>query len=327
MVLLLAALLCCGPAQPAPAFDLQGHRGARGLAPENTLPAFALALSLGVSTLELDVGITRDGVLVIAHDPALNPDITRGPDGRFLTRRGPLIHHSTLAELQRFELGRIRPGSRYAAQFADQQPMDGLRLPTLDALFALVRRAGNAEVRFDIETKLSPLAPDDTLAPEPFARALIQALRGAGLAARSTIQSFDWRTLQVVQREAPEISTVYLSAQQPWLDTIGAGSAGASPWTAGFAHRDHGSVPAMVQAAGGKVWSAHFADLNAEQINLAHALGLRVLAWTVNEPDQISRLMDLGVDGLVSDRPDRVRAELARRGLPLPVATPIIAAP
>ena len=327
LALLLAALWCAGLAQPALAFDLQGHRGARGLAPENTLPAFALALSLGVSTLELDVGITGDGVLVISHDPALNPDITRGPDGRFVAGRGPLIHHSTLAELRRFELGRIRPGSRYSAQFADQQPMDGLRLPTLDALFALVRRAGNGDVRFDIETKLSPLAPDDTLAPEPFARALIAALRSAGLARRSSIQSFDWRTLQVVQREAPEIGTVYLSAQQLRFDTIGAGSAGASPWTAGFAHSDHGSVPAMVHAAGGKVWSAHFADLDAVQINQAHALGLQVLAWTVNEPAQIARLMDLGVDGLVSDRPDRVRAEMARRGLPLPAPTPVTAAP
>ena len=327
VALLLVALWCCGAVQHALAFDLQGHRGARGLAPENTLPAFALALSLGVSTLELDVGITRDGVLVISHDPALNPDITRGPDGRFLSGRGPLVHHSTLAELRRYELGRIRPGSRYAAQFADQQPMDDLRLPTLAELFALVRRAGNAEVRFDIETKLSPLAPDDTPAPEPFARALIQALRGAGLEGRSTIQSFDWRTLQVVQREAPEISTVYLSAQQRGLDTIGAGSAAASPWTAGFAHSDHGSVPAMVHAAGGKVWSAHFADLDAVQIAQAHALGLQVLAWTVNEPAQIARLMDLGVDGLVSDRPDRVRAEMARRGLPLPAPTPVTAAP
>ena len=173
---LLAAALCAWlTLQSAVAFDLQGHRGARGLAPENTLPAFERALAIGVTTLELDVAITRDGVLVISHDPALNPEITRGPDGQFLQAPGPLIHHHSLAELRRFDLGRIKPGSRYAAQFPDQVAVDGTRLPTLAELFALVRRSGNETVRFDIETKVSPLAPADTLAPEPFTRALIAA--------------------------------------------------------------------------------------------------------------------------------------------------------
>ena len=329
-----ALLLVQGAAVGADAaaghFDLQGHRGARGLAPENTLPAFALALGLGVNTLELDVGLTSDGVLVISHDPALNPDITRGPDGQFLSGRGPLIHHSTLATLQRYQLGRIRPSSRYAAQFPDQVPVDITRLPTLDALFALVQRAGNRQVRFDIETKLSPLAPDDTATPEVLARALISAIREAGLATRCTVQSFDWRTLQIVQREAPEIRTAYLTAQQRWLDNVSplaTAPDAPSPWTAGFNLRQHGSVPRLVHAAGGRIWSAHFADLDARNLQEAHALGLQVLAWTVNEPTQIQRLLDLGVDGLISDRPDLVRAEMARRGLPLPLATPVDAAP
>ena len=313
--------------QSAAAFDLQGHRGARGLAPENTLPAFERALAIGVTTLELDVAITRDGVLVISHDPALNPEITRGPDGQFLRAPGPLIHHHSLAELRRFELGRIKPGSRYAAQFPDQVAVDGTRLATLAELFAMVRRSGNEIVRFDIETKVSPLAPADTLAPEPFARALIAAIREAGMASRSTIQSFDRRTLQLVQREAPDIATVYLSAQQPWLDNIGAGSATDSPWTAGWRYRDHGSVPKLVQAAGGRTWAAYFGDLDAAAVQQAHALGLQVLAWTVNDPAQIARLMDLGVDGLISDRPDRVRAEMARRGLALPPTTLPVAPP
>ena len=316
------ALLAAVSVQAA-AFDLQGHRGARGLAPENTLPAFERALAIGVHTLELDVAVTQDGVLVISHDPRLNPDITRAPDGRFLTSPGPLIHQTPLAELQRFELGRIKPGTRYATQFAEQVPADGTRLPRLSDLFALVRRSGNALVRFDIETKISPLAPDDTLAPEPFARLLIQAIRDAGMAQRSSIQSFDWRTLQVVQREAPEINTVYLTAQQRWLDNVADGETGPSLWTAGLSLRQHGSVPRLVQAAGGRTWAAHFADLDPAKIKQAQGLGLQVLAWTVNEPAQINTLLDWGVDGIISDRPDRVRTEMARRGMPLPPATPL----
>ena len=316
----LALALACAAASAA-AFDLQGHRGARGLAPENTLPAFERALAIGVHTLELDVGLTRDGVLVISHDPRLNPEITRGADGRFLDGPGPLIHHSTLAELQRYELGRIQPGGRYAAQFPDQVAVDGTRMPTLAALFALVQRSGNGALRLDIETKVSPLAPADTATPEVMARALIAEIRRAGLAERCTIQSFDWRSLQLVQREAPEIATAYLTAQQRWLDNLAADADGSSPWTAGFLLREHGSVPRLVKAAGGRLWSAYFNDLDAAKVKEAQALGLQVLAWTVNQPADIARLLDMGVDGLISDRPDRVRSEMARRGMALPPAT------
>ena len=303
--------------------DLQGHRGARGLLPENTLPAFAKALSIGVTTLETDIAITRDGVLVISHDPSLNPDITRGPDGAFLTSRGPLIVQTDWADLQRFDVGRINPTSRYAQTFSFQQAVDGTRLPTLAELFALVQKSGNREVRFALETKVSPLAPEATLAPEPFARALIAAVRQAGVAARTTILSFDWRSLKVVQAEAPEIGAVYLSAQQRWLDNIGAGSAQPSPWTAGIRHAYHGSVPKMVHAAGGRIWSVYFGDLTPAGLKEAKDLGLTVRAWTVNDRAQMTRLIDLGVDGIVTDCPDLLRAEMARRGLPLPRATPV----
>ena len=310
-------------AVPAGAFDLQGHRGARGLAPENTLPAFAAALAIGVTTLEMDIAITRDGVLVVSHNPALNADITRGPDGQFIAAPGPLIKELALEELRRYDVGRIKPGSRYATQFAEQRSVDGTRMPTLAEVFALAKKAGNAQVRFDIETKISPLAPGETLPPEHFARALIAAIRDAGMTQRATIQSFDWRTLQVVQKEAPEIATAYLTAQQKWLDNVGASSADGSLWTAGFQHHEHGSVAGMVKAAGGRVWSAYFGDLDAAKVKEAQALGLQVLAWTVNDPLDMARLMDMGVDGIISDRPDLVREEMQRRGLPLPAATPV----
>ena len=309
--------------QPAAAFDLQGHRGARGLAPENTLPAFAKALAIGVHTLELDVAITRDGQIVISHDPALNPDLTRGPDGQYLATRGPLISQLSLHELRRYDVGRIKPGTHYAGLYPEQQAIDGTRVPLLTELFALLKKAGNSQVRLDIETKINPMASHETLAPELFARALIRTLRDAGMASRTTIQSFDWRSLQVVQKEAPEILTAYLSAQQKFLDNIGADQAAPSPWTAGFQYQDHGSVPKMVKAAGGRVWSVFHGDLDADKLREAKALGLTVLVWTVNHPALISKLMDLGVDGLISDRPDLVRAEMARRGLPLPAATPV----
>jgi len=318
----IAPALLCATLQAA-AFDLQGHRGARGLAPENTLPGFALTLSLGVDTLETDIAVSRDGVLLISHDPALNPDITRGPDGQFLGARGPVIWHTDFAELQRYDVGRLKPGTRYAAMYPQQKPHDGARLPKLDELFALVERSGNEQVRLALEIKVRPDAPDETMAPEPFARKLVDAVRAAGMEPRTTVLSFDWRALQAVQTLAPEIGTVYLSIQRPNFDNIGAGRPGASPWTAGFAHAEHGSVPKMVKAAGGRIWSSFHLDLDAAKVKEAQALGLTVLAWTVNEPARIAQVMDMGVDGIVTDRPDLLRQEMQRRGMPLPAATPV----
>jgi len=304
-------------------FDVQGHRGARGLAPENTLPAFEKALALGVTTLELDVGVTRDGVVVVGHDPTLNPDITRGPDGKWLEKRGPAMHDLTYAELSRYDVGRAKPGSNYSGRYPAQVAVDGTRIPRLSEVFDLAKRSGKSGVRFNIETKLSPNAPAETLAPEPFARALIAEIRSAGLQSRATIQSFDWRTLQIVQREAPEIATVYLTAQQRFLDNVCTGpmagtpttspaDCGESPWTAGFQLRTHGSVPKLVAAAGGRIWSPAYQDVDEARVKEAHALGLRVVTWTVNDPIQIRRMIDLGVDGIISDRPDLVLEALRK---------------
>ena len=303
--------------------DLQGHRGARGLLPENTLPAFAHALSLGVGTLELDCAITKDGVVVVSHDPMLNPDITRGPDGKWLEQEGPPIWHLTFGALKRYDVGRIKPGSAYGKRFPRQQSVDGTRIPRLADVFALARKAGNAAVRFNIETKVSPLAPEQTSSPEQFARALIAAIRAERMAGRVTIQSFDGRTLQIVQREAPEIPTVYLTARQNVMDNIQADKP-ESPWTASFhVSQFGGSIPRMIKAAGGAVWSPYYGEATRENVKEAQDLGLKVVVWTVNSATDMQRMIELGVDGIISDYPDLLREVAAQRGLSLPMPTPV----
>jgi glycerophosphoryl diester phosphodiesterase len=299
----------------AAALDLQGHRGARGLAPENTLEGFALALGIGVTTLELDIAITRDGVLVIHHDLALNPAITRDAQGRWLQQPSAPIHTMTWDELQRYDVGRLKPGERYSANYPDQVPLDGARVPRLSDLFDLLRQGGHDKVRFAIETKVDPRQPDATLPPEAFAKAVVDEVRKAGMAARSQILSFDWRTLQAVQRIAPEIPTVYLSAQRQWLDNIGAAAPEPSIWTAGFQFSEYKSVPRMIKAAGGRFWSVYHGDVDAAKVKEAQSLGLKVLVWTVNDAPTMERVLDLGIDGLITDRPDIARKVLAARAI------------
>lgn len=320
VVLVLVALAACAgpPVAPPVRVDLQGHRGARGLAPENTLAAFDTALALGVHTLELDTVLTADDVVVVSHDATLNANLTRASDGRYIDAPGTPIRSLSVAELQRFDVGRLRPGTRYAQTYPDQRAADGERIPSLAQLFELVQRRGATEVRFNIETKLNPLRPELTPEPDAFARAVLDVARRHGVLGRITLQSFDWRTLAAAQRLAPEVPTVYLTSQQSWGNNV------ADPrWTAGLRLTDHaGSVPRLVKAAGGAVWSPFHGDLGAAALNEAHALGLRVVVWTVNEPADIERLLDMGVDGIISDRPDRVRSAFAARGWALPRAYP-----
>jgi glycerophosphoryl diester phosphodiesterase len=300
------------------AFDLVGHRGTRGLAPENTLPAFATALSLGVTALELDTAITKDGVIVISHEQALNPDITRDKTGKWLENPGPLIKSLTFDELQQYDVGRLNPNTKYAKAFPEQKAVDGTRIPKLADLFAMVKKSNNEKVRFNIEIKGSPIKPDETISPETCAKMVVELIWKEEMEGRVNIMSFDWRTLQVAQKIAPAIPTVYLSIQQCSFDNISEYKPEGSPWTAGFQYKDHGSVPGMVKAAGGRIWSPYFGDLTEAKLKEAHGLGINVVVWTVNEPAQIRKMLDLGVDGIISDRPDLVRQAMAKRGMALP---------
>ncbi len=303
--------------------ELQGHRGARGLWPENTLAAFSGALELGVSTLELDCGLTRDGVVVVTHDPELNPDLTRGADGRFLAETGARICDLTFRELESYDVGRLRPGSAYAARFPEQEPVDGERIPRLTDVLALVRGRAHGRVRVAIEVKTFAGQPERTAAPEAFAAALRQDVEATATLAMVSIMAFDFRVLAAVQRLMPQAATVALTEQQNGGDTVRIGAPSPSPWLGGLdpAHFDN-SVVRLVKATGAGTWGPDYQDLNTQRIAEAHALGLRVVPWTVNATVDMERLLAFGVDGMTTDRPDVLRELLESRGLPVPPPLP-----
>ena len=315
----VALTLLGGPLQ---AFDLQAHRGGRGLWPENTLASFENAIRMGVTTLELDIAITADGVPVITHDQALNPALTRNARGEWLAQPEPLIHAMTLAQVQSYDVGRLNPSHAYGRTFPEQQPHDGLRIPTLAALFQLVKDLGATGIRFDIETKIDPRYPDKAASPEVFVKTVLEVIRSAGMTQRVMVQSFDWRTLALLHQWEPQVRTMYLTIETSTLDSIKEGL-----WTAGHRLKDHnGSVPQMVRAAAGKasgvVWAPYFGNLTPELLKQAQSVGLQVIPWTVNDKTQMERLIDGGVDGIITDYPDRLRAVMAQKGLPLPQGLP-----
>ena len=283
--------------------DILGHRGARALFPENTLEGFLAVRGLGVEAFELDVGLTADGVVVVSHDPALNPDIVRDASGAWLTHRGPTIRSLTHAALRTYDVGRIRPGSRTAMLFPDQVPCDGARIPTLAAVLAAL-----PDTRFTIEIKTDPGHRDWTVPPRVLTEATLAVIDAADAVTRVIVESFDWRVQRHVRQTRPDITLAWLTCAATvrdaalWWDGIAAGA----------------SVPASVAAEGGPVrtpahWTPDHIGLTAAQIQEAHALGLFVWAWTVNRTADMRRLIGWGVDGLISDRPDLALALLRER--------------
>jgi glycerophosphoryl diester phosphodiesterase len=276
-----------------------GHRGARGLYPENTLTAFAGALALGVDALELDVALTADGLVVVSHDPALNPNITRDAAGAWLAEPGPLIRSLTAAQLAAYDVGRLRPGTRYAALFPDQSPCDGERIPPLADVFRLADRA-----RFVIELKTFPPDPQRSVSGPELADAVLCVADAAGATPRVSVEGFDWRGPRHLHRSRPDVALAWLTRAETVRD--------AALWWDGPHPADFGgSVPRAVAAEGGPVWAPDHSDLTRDQVDEAHALGLAVIPWTVNAPEDMARLIAWGVDGIVTDRPDRAAHVMA----------------
>jgi len=309
---LFAAAITLIAASPALAVEVHGHRGARGLAPENTLPAFERAIHLGVDVLELDVGVTADGQVVVTHDLRLHPEIARMPNGRYVAEPGPTIRSLTYPALQLFDVGVYKPDSLTDRRFPEVRPVPGTRIPLLSEVFALAARIGPPELRFSIETKLEPMAPSESIDPTGFVRAILGVVDAAGKLDRVMLQSFDWRTLTAARLMAPDIPRVHLTFQSSDWDTVEERRSGASPWLDGLDADDFPSVPDLVKSAGGTVWSPYYENLDEESLARAKALGLRVVVWTVNDPSEMADLITMGVDGIITDYPNRLLRLLGR---------------
>ncbi len=267
-----------------PPFLIEGHRGARGLWPENTLAGFAGALALDVDAIELDVAMTRDGVVVVTHDPCLNPDLTRDATGEWLPQPGPAVISLDTAQLAAFDVGRARPGGVTATAFPAQLACDGAHIPHLTEVLQLAR-GGRALVDVELKTGLSP--PGLTPNPAVLADAVVAAARSCGMLDRLAVRSFDWRGLDHMRDLWPQVPLTWLTAR-----------AGPGP-------------AEVARAAGGDGgrWGPDHEGLDPGMVERAHDLGLLVVPWTVNSLEAMRRLRDLGVDGICTDRPDVARSD------------------
>ena len=275
LIALAGSILMTIPA--APKILVHGHRGARGMRPENTIPAFEYAIQVGVDFLEMDVAVTKDNVLVISHDPHINPEICKGP------HPGVAIHELTLAELREYDCGALRN-----PRFPKQQPVPGTRIPTLDEVLDLSKK-GN--IQFNIETKSFPDHPELTPPPEVFSKMMLDVIRKHKLEKRVILQSFDFRTLVAMKRLAPEIrlAALWEGAARPFVEIAREGKA--------------------------DIISPLFSLVTPEQVKASHAAKMEVVPWTVNTPEDWQKLIDAGVDAIISDDPAALIAYLKSKGL------------
>ncbi|MCQ1956770.1 alkaline phosphatase [Arthrobacter sp. zg-Y826] len=298
-------------------FDLQAHRGGRGEVTEESLAAFAHALELGVTTLELDTHLTEDGRVIVWHDDIILT--TKCADTAPATSGDPEFPYvgDRVAELSLLQLQTLNCGYQQLPGYPEQDVAEGNRIAELSDVYRLAREYGARKIQFNVETKV-----EEGQAGGPGSVALTEAVvdvvRDANRERRTTIQSFDWSTLNLLERIAPELTRVALASTP---EDLGVGQPGAAPQLGGIDIDDFGgSVARAAHAQGYDVLSPIYTTVTAEMIAEAHELGLPVIPWTVNEPADMHRLIDLGVDGLITDYPTRLRAVMEERGFDLPRA-------
>jgi glycerophosphoryl diester phosphodiesterase len=260
-----------------PRILVHGHRGARAVRPENTLPAFEYAIAAGADVLELDMAVTKDDVVVVSHDPVLPSVICKGP------KEHPAIREMTLAELREYDCGSLKNPA-----YPKQVPVAGARVPTLDEVFALAPRG---KFEFNIETKVPAGRPELAPEPEQFARLVLDVIRRHKLERRVILQSFDWRTLHAMQKLAPEIrrAALYESGSKDFV-TIG-------------------------RESGAGIVSPQYPLITPEKVQAAHAAGLQVIPWTPNTPELWDRMIAARVDAIITDDPAGLIEHLRARRL------------
>lgn len=280
------------------------HRGASGLVPENTLAAFQRAIELGADGIEFDLHLTSDEAVVVHHDDRISPEWAR-LDGVWIKGEGPQLRDITLAAVQRFDVGRLAPGSAYANRYPDYEPLDGAEIPVLGDVLDLVKARAPPGFQLWVELKLAPQGEEPASDCAALTREAVRQVLASGLDRQVTLISFFWPSLYLAKQLAPALRTGFLSAEQDWLDNVGTATAGASPWTAPLAASDFdGSIPRMIRAAGGSAWSAYWRDLSPARVAEAQDLGLQVGAWTVRTRDDAEAVLALDVDVITTDRPD-----------------------
>ncbi len=274
--------------------EIYAHRGGAGLAPENSLPAFAAALAIGVDVVDMDVVVSKDDIIVVYHDLILNPAYTSDKHGNFVTKLLP-IRELNFTDLEAYHVGNLNTGFSYAKLYPEQLSIPNTVIPSLEQAIEYIKELAPSSVRLQIELKRNALKPALSVDPITYANLINDIIVKHSMQNRVEIHSFDWDILHELVKLNPKMITTFISSS-----------------------RDTGQRTIDLQKIcdlGGQGWCPDFLDLTQEKVNDAQKLGLRVVPWTVDKPKDMVRMIEYHVDGIITNRPDILRGLLAARKL------------
>lgn len=312
-------------------FDLEAHRGGRDVRPENTLYSYAYAIELGATSIECDMQLTKDGQIVMSHNPILNSDITRDENGNYIENNKYDIRLMTVDELKKFDVGIMDPncGEYYDLHGKTQFTYDA-KIPTLEELMQLIQSYGDKNIVLNIETKSYPdpvsAGYKNNADPKKFVEVFNNIVKKYDMDDRVVLQSFDWQTLIEMKKLNPNISTSALWQEQPsWgrnSESLRRYEKKKSPWLGGLDIKDYQGNPVKAaHAIGADIISPYYTEISKQDVDEAHSLGMKVVPWTVNNEKDMNMLLDMGVDGIISDKPWLLKQVLEKRNIKLHTPT------
>lgn len=312
-------------------FDLEAHRGCRDVRPENTLYSYAYAIELGATSIECDMQLTKDGQIVMSHNPILNSDITRDENGNYIENNKYDIRLMTVDELKKFDVGIMDPncGEYYDLHGKTQFTYDA-KIPTLEELMQLIQSYGDKNIVLNIETKSYPdpvsAGYKNNADPKKFVEVFNNIVKKYDMEDRVVLQSFDWQTLIEMKKLNPNISTSALWQEQPsWgrnSESLRRYEKKKSPWLGGLDIKDYQGNPVKAaHAIGADIISPYHTEISKQDVDEAHSLGMKVVPWTVNNEKDMNMLLDMGVDGIISDKPWLLKQVLEKRNIKLHTPT------
>ena len=312
-------------------FDLEAHRGGRDIRPENTLYSYAYAIELGATSIECDMQLTKDGQIVMSHNPILNSDITRDENGNYIENNKYDIRLMTVDELKKFDVGVMDPncGEYYDLHGKTQFTYDA-KIPTLEELMQLIQSYCDKNIVLNIETKSYPdpasAGYKNNADPKKFVEVFNNIVKKYDMEDRVVLQSFDWQTLIEMKKLNPNISTSALWQEQPsWgrdSESLRRYEKKKSPWLGGLDIKDYQGNPVKAaHAIGADIISPYYTEISKQDVDEAHSLGMKVVPWTVNNEKDMNMLLDMGVDGIISDKPWLLKQVLEKRNIKLHTPT------
>lgn len=312
-------------------FDLEAHRGGRDVRPENTLYSYAYAIELGATSIECDMQLTKDGQIVMSHNPILNSDITRDENGNYIENNKYDIRLMTVDELKKFDVGvmDLNCGEYYDLHGKTQFTYDA-KIPTLEELMQLIQSYGDKNIVLNIETKSYPdpasAGYKNNADPKKFVEVFNNIVKKYDMEDRVVLQSFDWQTLIEMKKLNPNISTSALWQEQPsWgrdSESLRRYEKKKSPWLGGLDIKDYQGNPVKAaHAIGADIISPYYTEISKQDVDEAHSLGMKVVPWTVNNEKDMNMLLDMGVDGIISDKPWLLKQVLEKRNIKLHTPT------